>query len=75
MNLTAVKAISMTVPASVIWGVMESRSGTETKVVVKMAAAPAPPACGVTTGICAPLSICAERLLSAVTRGVATTLA
>jgi hypothetical protein len=40
-----------------------------------MAAPPPAPLCGVTMGICAPLSICAERLLSAVTRGVATTFA
>ncbi len=78
MSLTVLFSIvtrRMTVPASVICGVMERRSGTETKVVVKTDEPPPVPLCGVTTGICVPLSICAERLLSAVTRGVATTLA
>jgi hypothetical protein len=41
----------MTVPASVICGVMESVSGMATNLVVKTAAPPAPPACGVMTGI------------------------
>src|SRR6185369_1852453 len=62
-----------TVPASVICGVIERRSGTDTNVVVTTAVPLA--ACVVCTGICDPLSICAGRLLSAVTRGVATVFA
>ncbi len=60
-----------TVPASVICGVTERRSGTLMKVVVKMGVPPPELICGVTTGICEPDSICAGRLLRAVTRGVA----
>ena len=63
----------MTVPASVICGVIERRKGTETKVVVTTAVPAA--ACVVWTGICEPLSICAGRLFKAVTRGVATVFA
>src|SRR5215213_6744180 len=64
---------STTVPASVICGVIERRSGTDTNVVVTTAVPLA--ACVVCTGICEPLSICAGRLLRAVTRGVATVFA
>ena len=71
MLLFSIVTWSMTVPASVICGVTERRSGTETKVVVKTDDAPPADCCGVTTGSCEPDSICAGRLLSAVTRGVA----
>ena len=55
-----------------LWGDREA-TGTETKVVVTTAVPAA--ACVVCTGICEPLSICAGRLLIAVTLGVATVFA
>src|SRR6185369_11864558 len=73
MVLFSIVTRKTTVPASVICGVMERRNGTETNVVVTTAVPLA--ACVVCTGICEPLSICAGRLLSAVTRGVATVFA
>jgi hypothetical protein len=57
--LFSIVTFRMTVPASVICGVTERRSGTETKVVVKSVEPPPAPICGVTTGICVPDSICA----------------
>src|SRR4026207_2358903 len=73
MVLFSIVTRRMTVPASVICGVIERRNGTDTKVVVTTAVPAA--AWVVCTGICDPLSICAGRLLSAVTFGVATVFA
>src|SRR6185436_1553571 len=73
MVLFSIVTLKTTVPTSVICGVIDRRSGTDTNVVVTTAVPLA--ACVVCTGICEPLSICAGRLLRAVTRGVATVFA